>query len=137
MCEVGIIISSIYNISEGILACMVTYMIFFQLGLGPQTFVHTFETCHPSALGVVNMVLFIFILLTSIASVAMAESIGIAKSFIVWGTFTFFATLYLQFFLKDTTFKDMKTSILLDQKSYSLIDNKTKAQNRIKLLLSH
>jgi hypothetical protein len=68
-------------------------------------FVHALETCPFVVMGYVTLTLFFWYVVTCYIGSYMMDFYGPISIFIFFGALSFFGLIYIQIFVKDTTFK--------------------------------
>jgi len=96
------------NVSIGLILSMMFFLITYQLSLGPIAFIHSQDTCTSSAVGLANLIVFFNMMITSMITPVLADSIGISGCFLFFGCCTLTGIFYLHLFTKDSSFGIVK-----------------------------
>jgi hypothetical protein len=102
----GIVVFYQLQNSIGIIAMIGFYIFCFQGSMGPITFIHVIETCHPSQIGFVSFTLFFWNIAMCFLGTWLIDTFGAAGMFSFYSACTLFGTFYMQIFAKDTTFAE-------------------------------
>lgn len=104
LCLVSIVVFQLMRNSFAMIVGIGIFLFAFQSSMGPICFLHLQETCHISQLGLLNLSIFFFAIVSSIIATAILESFGAVYMFSMFVIITFLGTIVIACVSRDTTY---------------------------------